>query len=257
MNPENRRLIIILLILFIVFLTLGLLTDSYADEETVRRVAQEEGVDPNLAASVARCESGFREEARNGRYEGPFQMSPGWGSSEERADTEWATRQFAGAVRAGSASRHWAQCWPGRRQGTRHGRSVRVSAPTGTDRCDRDEQGKWRCHPSWTKPDALSVSPTIEQDPGLEYIQCLWREPGPSWVCEMDPATWDAVVAPSEITEAATVTDVAIEQSKHGFPILEILVLCVVVLLIVAIPTSSHMRKEGDNGEYEQSSPAD
>lgn len=184
-----RRFLLFLAVALAVVLALFWATDARAsEEETVRRTAAEEGIDPDLAAAVARCESGFRSSAKNGQYEGVFQMSPGWGSSQQRADAEWSTRQFAAAVKAGSASRRWRACWPGRRtRATRSSpaaSSLRRPAPTGTDHCDR-ASGVWRCHPSWTLPDALAVSPTIEADPGAHVERCYWRGEPLAWTCDV------------------------------------------------------------------------
>ncbi len=230
----------VLVALFVAIMALLALCDDTAQaqqaEETIRRTAQEEGIDPDLAAAVARCESGFRPDARNGQYEGPFQMSPGWGSSEQRQDPEWATRRFADSVRAGSASRHWRACWPGRGRASSHarGRSVRASAPpTGTDRCDR-ASGSWRCHPSWTLPDALSVSPTIETDPGPHIEACSWVEG--AWTCRLSPLASVGAVA---VELSATALPVA-EVRKPALSWLDVLfsVLAVAVVGLLVLTTS-------------------
>lgn len=180
-----------------------------AQEETVRRIAQEEGIDPDLAASVARCESNFRPDARNGQYRGSFQMSDGWGSVEERQDTEWASRRFADSVRAGSAPRHWRACWPGRgggRRGATPARAWVAPPPTGTDGCDR-ESGEWRCYPSWTEPDALTVSPSIETDPGPEIAHCDWVDG--VWTC-------DRVMIAQTVAEITPTREAAVGPVERG-----------------------------------------
>lgn len=212
--------------------TLAVGPPAQANEETIRRTAQEEGIDPDLAAAVARCESGYRSEATNGRYKGPFQMSDGWGSESERRDPEWATRQFAGAVRAGTASRHWAQCWPGRRQSRRavgNGRSVRAGSPTGTDRCDR-ASGTWRCHPSWTKPDALTVSPTIEADPGPQILGCHWE--GETWMCEVVPLAAAMPVSETASSVTSTLPPASPSRSADLWPLFAGLAIVAILLAI-------------------------
>jgi hypothetical protein len=166
------------LILLLVWIT-DTARANESTEQTIRRVSQEEGIDGDLAVSVARCESSLRHDARNGKYRGVFQMGPGWASHNRSVEDQ--TREFAGAVKAGSAARHWA-CWPRGKagRGSVGRRTQEPWPPTGTDRCDR-ATGEWRCHPSWTKPDALTVSPTIETDPGPEIESCAWE--GTAWTC--------------------------------------------------------------------------
>jgi hypothetical protein len=203
-----RYLLVAGIILWLLFLATDI---ARADTEgTIRKVAEEEGISADLAVSIARCESSLNHNARNGQYKGVFQMGPGWAS--HHGSVEDQTREFAAAVKAGSASRHWA-CWPrARRSSTKQVRTVHQSPPTGTDRCDR-ASGEWRCHPSWSKPDALTVSPTIEQDPGPWVESCSWQ--WEIWQCKVDYLVYYALNA--QEPEVITPTDVPTSPLPVGW----------------------------------------
>lgn len=94
-------------------------------EDTIRRVAQEEGVDPNLAVRVAKCESGLDPTAKNknkggSEDRGLFQWNNYYhkGISNECAyDPECATRKFCKAVKNGHLD-WWSatkKCWNGKK----------------------------------------------------------------------------------------------------------------------------------------------
>ena len=90
-------------------------------EQTILRVAKEEGVDPDLALRVARCESGFNPGARHvnstgsvdrGLYQWNNYYHPDI-TDEIAFDSEKATRAFCKAFKAGhlnwwNASK---KCW--------------------------------------------------------------------------------------------------------------------------------------------------
>jgi len=194
-------------------------------EQTIRRVSQEEGIDGNLAVSVARCESSLRHDARNGKYRGVFQMGPGWASHSGSVEDQ--TREFASAVKAGSAARHWA-CWPRGKagRGSASRRTLQARPPTGTDRCDR-ATGEWRCHPSWTKPDALTVSPTIETDPGPEIESCAWE--GTDWTCVRKSVEVPVQEEPPEI-----ITSTVPSKDPMGFwGWLDVIILATIAVMAV------------------------
>lgn len=90
-------------------------------EETIRRVAKDEGVDPSLAIRVAKCESGLNPGAKNVNTNGSvdrgvFQWNNRWHpevTDEMAFDTEKATRAFCKAFKEGhldwwNASK---KCW--------------------------------------------------------------------------------------------------------------------------------------------------
>ena len=90
-------------------------------EQTIRRIAKEEGVDVNLAVRVARCESGFNPAATNINTDksvdrGLYQWNSKWHPEiidEMAFDVEKATRAFCKALKEGhidwwNATR---KCW--------------------------------------------------------------------------------------------------------------------------------------------------
>jgi hypothetical protein len=90
-------------------------------EEMIRRIAAEEGVDPDLAVRVALCESGLDPKAKNVNKDGTtdrglYQWNDFWHpqvSDEEAYDPEKATRLFCRAVKKGHLS-WWnssRKCW--------------------------------------------------------------------------------------------------------------------------------------------------
>ena len=90
-------------------------------EEMIRRIAKEEGVDPDLAVRVALCESGLYPKAKNVNKDGSidrglYQWNSYWHSEVSDADAydpEKATRLFCKAVRGGKLSwwRNTQSCW--------------------------------------------------------------------------------------------------------------------------------------------------
>lgn len=90
-------------------------------EQIVRRVAKEEGVDPDLAVRVAKCESGLNPGVTHTNPQGSidrglFQINDRWHpevSDETAFDAEGSTRFFCGAFKAGNLS-WWnasKKCW--------------------------------------------------------------------------------------------------------------------------------------------------
>jgi hypothetical protein len=90
-------------------------------EEMIRRIAKEEGVDPDLAVRVARCESNLDPNAKNINNDGTidrglYQWNDFWHpevSDDDAYDPEKATRLFCKAVKEGhlnwwNSSR---KCW--------------------------------------------------------------------------------------------------------------------------------------------------
>jgi hypothetical protein len=90
-------------------------------EEMIRRIAAEEGIDPDLAVRVALCESGLDPKARHLNKDGSidrglYQWNDYWHpevSDADAYDPEKATRLFCKAVREGhlnwwNSSR---KCW--------------------------------------------------------------------------------------------------------------------------------------------------
>lgn len=90
-------------------------------EQIVRRVAKEEGVDPDLATRVAKCESGLNPGATNTNPQGSvdrglFQINSRWHpecSDETALDAERSSRFFCKAFKEGHLS-WWnatKKCW--------------------------------------------------------------------------------------------------------------------------------------------------
>ncbi|MCK4415505.1 MAG: transglycosylase SLT domain-containing protein [Candidatus Eisenbacteria sp.] len=90
-------------------------------EEAIKRIANDEGVDPNLAVRVAKCESGLDPGAininpRGSRDRGLFQINDRWHpevSDECAFDVERSTRFFCQAFKNGNLS-WWdatRKCW--------------------------------------------------------------------------------------------------------------------------------------------------
>lgn len=90
-------------------------------EEIIRRIAKDEGVDPDLAFRVAKCESGLNPGATNTNPQGSvdrglYQINNRWHShikDAEAFDAEKATRFFCKAFKEGhlgwwNASK---KCW--------------------------------------------------------------------------------------------------------------------------------------------------
>lgn len=85
-------------------------------EQIIRRVAHLEGVDPELAVRVAKCESGLKTNARNINSpdsidRGIFQINSKWHpevTDEQADDPEWATHFFCKAFKGGNLS--WWDC---------------------------------------------------------------------------------------------------------------------------------------------------
>lgn len=90
-------------------------------EDQIRDIARSEGVDPDLAVRVARCESGFNPQAVNvnesgSKDRGVFQWNDKWHpeiSDKCAFDVECATTEFCKAVKKGHLS-WWnasKKCW--------------------------------------------------------------------------------------------------------------------------------------------------
>lgn len=90
-------------------------------EDLIRRIAKEEGVDPDLAVRVARCESSLNPTARN--YNSPTSVDRGlfqinshyhpYVSDQQADDPVFATRFFCQAFKNGNLS-WWnatKKCW--------------------------------------------------------------------------------------------------------------------------------------------------
>jgi hypothetical protein len=97
---------------------------SETNESLIRRIAKEEGVDPDLAVNVAKCESALNEKAVNTNKEGSkdrglFQINDKYHpeiTDVEAFNAEAATRFFCKAVKAGNIS-WWdasKKCWAGK-----------------------------------------------------------------------------------------------------------------------------------------------
>lgn len=90
-------------------------------EQIIQRVARDEGVDPDLALRVAKCESGLNPGARNANSpesidRGLFQINNYWHpevSDETAYDAERSTRFFCQAFKEGNLT-WWnasKKCW--------------------------------------------------------------------------------------------------------------------------------------------------
>ena len=87
--------------------------------ETIKRVAKEEGVDPNLLIAIARCESSLRPGARgivDKRDRGLYQISSLHNpevSDECAFNVECSTRWVAGQIKSGNLWKWKAssKCW--------------------------------------------------------------------------------------------------------------------------------------------------
>lgn len=150
--------------------------NAEADQAQQNREAIAKAGGGDLAQKIASCEGIGTNDPFQGK---PIQESVDLINSGQTHD--WGTAK----TRWGSYS-----CWHGGGGGG-GGKAKRRSAPppppTGTRECNRDS-GKWNCHPSWTLPDALTISPTIETDPGPDIIGCSWREVEssvPIWRCDV------------------------------------------------------------------------
>lgn len=81
-------------------------------EETIRKIAKEEGVDPELAVKVARCESSLNPTALNmnatgSRDRGIFQINDKWHpevTDDEAFNVEFSTKFFCTAMKGGNLS---------------------------------------------------------------------------------------------------------------------------------------------------------
>jgi len=93
--------------------------------ETIKRVAKEEGVDPNLLISIAKCESSLRPRARgmvDKRDRGLYQISSLHNpevSDECAFDVECSTRWVARQIKSGNLWKWKAssKCWKSLVQG--------------------------------------------------------------------------------------------------------------------------------------------
>jgi hypothetical protein len=81
-------------------------------EETIRKIATEESVDPELAVKVARCESSLNPTALNintsgSRDRGIFQINDKWHpevTDAEAFDVTFSTKFFCTAMKGGNLS---------------------------------------------------------------------------------------------------------------------------------------------------------
>lgn len=92
-------------------------------EQTIRRIAIEMGVDPNLAVLVAKCESGLNPNATNTNAHGSvdrglFQINDRWHpevTAKEAFNVDFSIRFYCKAVKEGHLS-WWnasKKCWGG------------------------------------------------------------------------------------------------------------------------------------------------